>query len=103
MKKVVNVMIKEELNKVIDLQEGLGNPYIVIHKPRAKEKIVEFDSDTAAFDIMENELMFDFWEIEGFTVNLNKIKSIITKVIDNMTIVYLNLKYGNTIMLHFIK
>jgi len=96
-------MIKEELNKAIGLQEELGNPYIVIHKPRSKGKIVEYDSDTAAFDIVENELMFDFWEIEGFTVKLNKIKSVITKTIDNMTIVYLNLKYGNTIMLHFMK
>lgn len=96
-------MMKEELNKVIDLQEELGSPFIVIHKPRAKEKIVEFDSDTATFDIVENELMFDFWEIEGFTISLNKIRSVITKVIDNITIVYLNLKYGNTIMLHFMK
>lgn len=96
-------MIREELNKAIDLQDEIGNPFIVIHKPRAKEKIVEFDSDTATFDIVENELMFDFWEIEGFTISLNKIGSVITKVIDNMTIVYLNLKYGNTIMLHFMK
>mgnify|MGYP001011261262 CR=1 FL=1 len=96
-------MMKEELTKVIELQEELGNPFITIHKPKAKEKITIFDSDTAVFDIVDNELMFDFWEIEGFTVNLNKIKSIITKVIDNMTIVYLNLKYGNTIMLHFMK
>jgi hypothetical protein len=95
--------MKEELTKVIELQEELGNPFITIHKPKAKEKITIFDSDTAVFDIVDNELMFDFWEIEGFTVNLNKIKSIITKVIDNMTIVYLNLKYGNTIMLHFMK
>ena len=99
-------MIKEELNKVIDLQDEIGNPFIVphiIHKPRAKEKIVEFDSDTAAFDISGNDLLFDFCEIEGFTIVLNKIKSVVTKVIDNMTIVYLNLKYGNTIMLHFMK
>ena len=96
-------MIKEELNKAIDLQDEIGNPFIVIHKPRAKEKIVEFDSDTAAFDISGNDLLFDFWEIEGFTISLNKIRSVITEVIDNMTIVYLKLKYGNTIMLHFMK
>jgi hypothetical protein len=96
-------MIKEELRKTIDLQDELGNPYIIIHKPRAKEKILEFDSDTATFDISEDNLLFDFWEIEGFTIALNKIKSVVTKAIDNMTIVYLNLKYGNTIMLHFMK
>ena len=95
--------MQEELNKVIDLQEELGNPYIVIHKPRSKEKIVEFDSDTAAFDIVENELIFDFWEIEGFTVKLDKIKEITKDIINNMTIIYLKLKYGNTIMLHFVK
>lgn len=93
--------VKEELNKAIDLQDELGNPFIVIYKPKAKEDIVMFDSDTAAFDIVEDTVMFDFWEIEGFTISINKIKSIVTKVIDNMTIVYLNLKYGNTIMLHF--
>lgn len=96
-------MIKEELNKVIDLQDEIGNPFITIHKPRAKEKIVEFDSDTATFDIVENELMFDFWEIEGFTVKLDKIKEITKDIINNMTIIYLKLKYGNTIMLHFVK
>lgn len=96
-------MIKEDLNKAIDLQEELGNPFITIHKPKAKEKITIFDSDTAAFDIVEDTVMFDFWEIEGFTIKLERIKSIVTKVIDNMTIVYLNLKYGNTIMLHFTK
>ena len=96
-------MMNEDLNKAINLQEEFGNPFIVIHKPKAKNKIVEFDSDTAAFDIVGNELMFDFWEIEGFTISLNKIRSVITEVIDNMTIVYLKLKYGNTIMLHFMK
>lgn len=95
-------MIKEELNKVIDLQDEIGNPFITIHKARSKEKVTIFDSDTAAFDIVEDTVMFDFWEIEGFSLNLDKIKSIVTKVIDNMTIVYLNLKYGNTVMLHFI-
>ena len=96
-------MIKEDLNKAIEMQEELGNPFIVIHKPKAKEDIVIYNSDTAAFDIVEDTVMFDFWEIEGFTISLNKIKSVVTKVIDNMTIVYLNLKYGNTIMLHFMK
>jgi len=94
-------MIKEELNKVIDLQEELGNPFITIHKPKAKEKITIFDSDTAVFDISGDDLLFDFWEIEGFSVSLNKIKSVITQVIDSITMVYINLKYGNTIMLHF--
>lgn len=96
-------MIKEDLNKAIDLQEELGNPFIVIHKPKAKEKVTIFDSDTAAFDIVEDTVMFDFWEIEGFTIALNKIKLVIIEVIDDMTIVYLKLKYGNTIMLHFMK
>jgi glycerophosphoryl diester phosphodiesterase len=96
-------MIKEELNKVIDLQETAGNPFIVIHKPRAKESIVEFDSDTAAFDIVGNDLVFDFWELEGFTIALNRIKEVVTETIDNMTIILLRLKYGKTIMLHFLK
>jgi hypothetical protein len=96
-------MNKEELIKVIDLQEEIGSPYIVIHKPKAKNKIVEFDSDTAAFDIVDSELMFDFWDIEGFTVKLDRIKEITKSVVDGLTIVYLKLKYGNTIMLHFVK
>ena len=97
-------MIKDDLNKAIDLQEEFGNPFIVIHKPKAKEKIVEFDSDTAVFDIVDNEVMFDFWEIEGFTVKFDKIKSIIfEKFSETMTIVHIGLKYGNTVMLHFMK
>lgn len=94
-------MSKEDLSKVVDLQEELGNPFIVIHKPKAKNKIVEFDSDTAAFDIMNDEMLFDFWELEGFSIGLDKIKKVVTEVIDNTTIVYLKLKYGNTVMLHF--
>jgi len=94
-------MSKEDLSKVVDLQEELGNPFIVMHKPKAKNKIVEYDSDSAAFDIMNDEMLFDFWELEGFSIGLDKIKKVVTEVIDNMTIVYLKLKYGNTIMLHF--
>jgi hypothetical protein len=95
-------MIKEELNKVIDLQEEFGNPFIVIHKPKAKEKITIFDSDTAVFDIVENELIFDFWEIKGFKTKLDKIKSILfEKFSEEMTIVHIGLKNKNSIMLHF--
>lgn len=96
-----NECIKVDLSKVVDLQEKFGNPFIVIHKPKAKNKIAEYDSDTAAFDIMNDEVLFDFWELEGFSVRLDKIKLVVTNVIDNMTVVYLKLKYGNTIMLHF--
>lgn len=96
-------MIKEELRKVIDLQEELGNPFVVMHKPRAKESIKMLDSDTAAFDIIENELVFDFWEIEGFTIALDKIKEVVTEVIDNITMVFIKLKYGKTIMLNFLR
>ena len=95
-------MIKEELNKVIDLQEEFGNPFIVIHKPKSKEKITIFDSDTAVFDIVENELIFDFWEIKGFKTKLDKIKSILfEKFSEEMTIVHIGLKNRNSIMLHF--
>jgi hypothetical protein len=94
-------MSKEDLSKVVDLQEELGSPFIVIHKPKAKNKIVEYDSDTAVFDIMDDELIFDFWELEGFSIGLDKIKRVVIEVIDNMTIVYFKLKYGNTVMLHF--
>lgn len=95
--------VKEELNKAIELQEEFGNPFIAIHKPKAKNKIVEYDSDTAAFDIVNDELIFDFWEIVGFKVRLDKIKSIIfEKFSEGMTIVHIGLKNKNTIMLHFI-
>ena len=96
-------MIKEDLNKAIKMQDEFGNPYIVIHKPKEKNKIIEFDSDTAAFDIVEDSVMFDFWEIEGFTVKLDKIKSIIFETaIKEMTVVHIGLKNGNTVMLHFL-
>ena len=52
------ISTKEELIKVVDLQEEFGNPYIVIHKPKNKNKIVEFDSDTATFDIIEDKSSF---------------------------------------------
>ena len=96
-------LIKEELNKAIDLQEEFGNPFIVIHKPKAKDKITIFDSDTAAFDIVKNELMFDFWEIEGFKVKLDKIKSVIfEKFSEEMTTVHIKLKNNNAVMLNFL-
>jgi len=96
-------LIKEELNKAIDLQEEFGSPFIVIHKPKAKDKITIFDSDTAAFDIVKNELMFDFWEIEGFKVKLDKIKSVIfEKFSEEMTTVHIKLKNNNAVMLNFL-
>jgi hypothetical protein len=100
-RRIIMLSVKEELSKAIDLQDELGNPLIVMCKNRAKEKITIFDSNTAVFDIVNNEVLFDFWEIEGFSIKLDKIKSVITEVIDNMTTVYLKLKYGNTVMLHF--
>ena len=96
-------MMKEELTKVIDLQEGLGNPFIVIHKPKNKNNIVEFDSDTAVFDIVEDKVMFGFWEIEGFNIKMNDIKSVVFEnAFTDMTIVHIELKNGNTIMLNFL-
>ena len=96
-------MIKEDLNKAIDLQEELGNPFIVIHKPRAKEKIVEFDSDTAVFDIVDDKVMFDFWELEGFNIKMTDIKSVVFEnAFMDMTIAHVKLKNGNTVMLNFL-
>jgi hypothetical protein len=96
-------MIKEELNKAIDMQEEFGNPFIVIHKPKAKNKIVEFDSDTAAFDMQEDNVMFDFWELEGFNIKMTDIKSVVFEnAFTEMTIVHIKLKNGNTVMLNFL-
>jgi hypothetical protein len=94
-------MIKEELSKAIDMQEEFGNPFIVIHKP--KNNIVEFDSDTAVFDIVEDKVMFDFWEIEGFNIKMTDIKSVVFEnAFTDMTIVHVKLKNGNTVMLNFL-
>lgn len=95
-------MIKKELTKVIEMQEEFNNPFMVVYKPNNKKKLVEYDSDTCVFDILENELIFDFWEIEGFKVKLDKIKSVIfEKFSEGMTIVHIGLKNSNEIMLHF--
>ena len=103
-KQVITKITKDELEKVINLQEEIGNPFIVLVKPRAKENVIEFDSDTAAFDVIENNLVFDFWEIEGFKIRLDKIKKIIYEDLGKgMLIVHLHLKYGNDYMLHFMR
>lgn len=95
-------MIKEELNKAINIQEEFGNPFIVVYKPKNKNKIVEFDSDTAVFDIINDEVVFDFWDLEGFKVKMENIKSIVfEKFSEAMTIVHIKLKNSNTVMLHF--
>ena len=95
-------MIKEELNKAINMQEEFGNPFIVVYKPKNKNKIVEFDSDTAVFDIINDEVVFDFWDLEGFKVKMENIKSIVfEKFSEAMTIVHIKLKNSNTVMLHF--
>lgn len=103
MGKDVIIMIEEELNKAIDMQEEFGNPFIVIHKPKNKNKIVEFDSDTAVFDIVEDKVMFDFWEIEGFNIKMIDIKSVVFEnAFTDMTTTHIKLKNGNTIMLNFL-
>lgn len=95
-------MMKEELNKAIELQEEFGNPVIIIYRPKNKNKIVEFDSDTAVFDIVEDTVMFDFWEIEGFNIKMSDIKSVVFKnAFTEMTTVHIKLKNGNTVMLSF--
>lgn len=95
-------MIKEELSKVIEMQEEFSNPYMVVYKPNNKKKLVEYDSDTCAFDIVEDKLLFGFWDYEDFSVKLKNIKSILFENFSQeMTIVHIGLKNSNEIMLHF--
>jgi hypothetical protein len=96
-------MIKEDLNKAIEMQEKFHNPYMVVYKPNNKKKLVEYDSDACAFDIVEDKLLFGFWcDYEDFCVKLKNIKSVLfEKFSEGMTIVHINLKNRNTIMLHF--
>lgn len=95
-------MIKDDLMKVINMQEDYNNPYMTIYKPNNKKKIVEYDSDTCAFDIVEDNLLFGFWDYEDFSIKLKNIKSVLfEKFSEGMTIVHINLKNRNTIMLHF--
>lgn len=102
LKQFITNITRKELEKVINLQDEIGNPFIVLHKPRAKESIIEFDSDTAAFDIINNELVFDFLEMEGFSLDINKIKKIVYEELEKgMLIIHLHLKYGNDYVLHF--
>ena len=92
--------VKEKLNEVIEMQEELGNPFIAIHKPKAKNKIVEYDSDTCAFDIVEDKLLFEFFEIEGFSVKLNNIVDVIIQKFKEMVLTTIKLRNGNSILIH---
>lgn len=95
-------MIKEELNRAIDMQDEIGSPFIVVHKPKNKNKIKMYDTDSSAFDIVNDEVIFDFWDLEGFKVKLENIKSIVfEKFSEAMTIVHIKLNNSNTVMLHF--
>lgn len=96
-------MIKEDLNKVIEMQEEVNTLSLFIHKPYSKNKIKVYDSDNCAFDIVEDKLLFSFWDYKDFSVKLNSIVSVIfEKFSKEMTIVHVKLKNKNTIMLHFV-
>lgn len=95
-------MIKEELNRAIDMQDEFGNPFIVTHKPKNKNTIKIYDTDSSAFYIVNDEVVFDFWDLKGFKIKLEDVKSIVFEnAFTEMTIVHIKLKNGNTIMLHF--
>jgi radical SAM superfamily enzyme YgiQ (UPF0313 family) len=69
-----------------------------------KNKIKMYDTDSSAFDIVDNEIIFDFWDLDGFKVKLENIKSIVfEKFSEAMTIVHIKLNNSNTVMLHFNK
>lgn len=101
-KQIISEVTNEKLEEVINLQEKMGNPFIVLVKPRAKKNVVEFDSDTAAFDIVEDKLVFDFLEIEGFELNIGKIKKIVYEEFGkDKLVIHIYLKHGNVYILHF--
>ncbi len=94
-------MIKDNLMQVISLQDYSKEILVIYIKPKSKNKVIEYDSDTVAFDIVEDKLLFDFWDIEGFEIKIDKIKEVrFKKFDDNMKIAYVVLKNGNTIMIH---
>lgn len=98
---ITNVTSKE-LEKLVNLQEEISNPFIMLIKPRAKEKVKIFDSDTAVFIVDEDKLIFNFWELDGFEFPISMIKEIVYEELDtDMLIVHICLKYGNSYMLHF--
>lgn len=94
--------MKDKLEEIIQLEDKSSNILVVYVKPRNKNNVIVYDTDMAAFDIVDNSLLFNFREYKSFGIDLNNIKDVnIEKFDDNMTIAYLVLTNGNTIMIHF--
>lgn len=92
----------DKLEEITQLEDVTNEIFVVYVKPKNKNKVVVYDTGSAAFDIVNNMLVFDFWEYKSFKIDLNNIKDVsIERFDDNMTIAYILLKNGNTIMIHF--
>lgn len=94
--------MKDKFEEIIQLEDNSDEIIVVFIKPRNKNKVTIYDSGVG-FDIFDNKLKFDFWEYRSFEIVLGNIKDVnIKNFDDNMTIAYILLKNGNTIMIHYI-
>lgn len=92
-----------DLENVILLQDEYVSQLIIYVKPKNKNKVIIYDTDNSGFDVIGNELCFSFWEedLKDFNVKLLDIKAVNVEQCDGITIAFICLRNGNTIMIHF--
>lgn len=96
-----NNVIKQ-LEKAVETQYNSSGQLIIYIKPKNKNSMVIYDTEQSSFDIIENELVFDIWSdtYKDFSIKLDNIKSVNFEEYDDITISFICLKNGNTIMIH---
>ena len=96
-------MIEDQLYKVMEMRYDFTDPYIIVCKPN--EEIIEYDTDNCDIKLTSAELEFCFEGYEDFSVRFKDIKSIKfeDEFDEEMSIIHINLKNDEMIMLHFLK
>lgn len=99
---MTNNNIIQLLQQAIELQETTSGILVIYVKPRNKNNVIVYDTDTASFDIVEDKLIFYFWDdtYKDFHIKLNNIKSVHFEESNDMIISVIHLKNGNTVLVH---
>jgi hypothetical protein len=92
----------EQLEKAIELQEVSKGQLIICVKPKNKNNVIVFDTDTSCYEIIKNELVLSFGDssYKDINIRIGSIKSIKIEKYEDMIITFISLKSGNTIMIH---
>ncbi|WP_455717797.1 hypothetical protein [Anaerosporobacter sp.] len=101
--------VYELLDKIVTLEEQTGSILVSLHRPeneKEEEKMKIFDTDYSRFwfDSYAGKFYVKFYDIlyekDSFEYSISDIKDIIIQDLKNMTIAWIELNNGQSVLIH---